>query len=366
MHIKKLRLRNFRCFTEKEFEFDENVVVIKGKNGSGKSSILEALHYCCYLRSFRTHLNRELIKIDQDYFFIELDVENSQITSQIQVGFGNEQGKLVKHNQKPINSYRELISQYRAVSVCADDIIVVSGAPEFRRDLMNYSTLLLNPDLYTVFRRYNQVLEQRNSLLRQIKLSTSITTTLMDELWIWSEKLWVETVALQRVRLDYLSMLENRVNQLLKGYFDALESDLQVKFSYLQKNNAGEADRFEDFWRAYAVKDSQKMENALGRSFYGAHLDDFVINFYGKKAKIYASRGQQKLIIFLIKIAQLDCMDEAGIPGVLLLDDFLTDFDQQNLKRGISILNEKRFQVFITSPISIDVFDFKQAIFVEI
>ncbi len=366
MHIKKLKLRNFRCFSEKEVEFDEKVVVIKGKNGSGKSSILEALHYCCYLRSFRTHLNRELVKIDQDYFFIELDVENSQMTSQIQVGFGNEQGKLVKHNQKPINSYRELISQYRAVSLCADDIIVVSGAPEFRRALMNYSTLLLTPDLYAVFRRYNQVLEQRNSLLRQIKLGMSVTPALTDELLIWSEKLWVGTVALQRVRLDYLSMLENRVNRLLKSYFDVPESDFQIKFSYMQKNSAGESDTFEDFWKEYAVKDSQKMENALGRSFYGAHLDDFVINFYGKKAKIYASRGQQKLIIFLIKIAQLDCMEQAGIPGVLLLDDFLTDFDQQNLRRGINLLNEKDFQVFITSPIALDVFDFKQALFVEI
>lgn len=366
VRIKRLKLRNFRCFSEKELEFDEKFVVIKGKNGSGKSSLLEALHYCCYLRSFRTHLNRELIKHNQDYFFIEIDVECNDTSNQIQVGFGNEQGKVVKHNQKPVSSYRELISQYRAVSVCADDIIVVSGAPEFRRDLMNYSTLLLNPDLYTTFRRYNQVLEQRNSLLRQIKVSPVITTGLMDELLIWSEKLWAETSELQNIRINYLSMLEDHVNLLLRSYFEATESDLQVKFSYLQKNGVGKTLTFADFWQEYEKRDSQKLENTLGRSFYGAHLDDFVIDFYGKKAKIYASRGQQKLIVFLIKIAQLDCMAEAGIPGVLLLDDFLTDFDHQNLMRGIKLLNEKKFQVFITSPIPIDVFDLKQAFFIEI
>jgi DNA replication and repair protein RecF len=366
VYIRKLKLRNFRCFSEKEFEFNENFVVIKGPNGSGKSSLLEALHYCCYLRSFRTHLNRELIKLDEDCFFIEIDVESDGITSQIQAGFSAEQGKVVKHNQKPINSYRELISQYRAVSVCADDIVLVSGAPEFRRDLMNYSTLLLTPDLYPVFKRYNQVLEQRNSLLKQIKFNPGMASTSVDELLIWSEKLWTETVILQKIRIDYLKLLECQVNRLLLDYFDAAEPGLQVKFSYLRKNNARNTELFIDFWQEFSAKESRQLENALGRSFYGAHLDDFSITFYGKKAKIYASRGQQKLIVLLIKIAQMDCMADAGTPGVLLLDDFLTDFDHQNLKRGINILRDKKFQVFVTSPISIDVFDFKNVFFVEI
>lgn len=366
MYIRKLKLRNFRCFSEKEFEFNENFVVIKGPNGSGKSSLLEALHYCCYLRSFRTHLNRELIKLDENFFFVEIDVESDGISSQIQAGFNTDQGKVVKHNQKPITSYRELISQYRAVSVCADDTVLVSGAPEFRRDLMNYSTLLLTPDLYPVFKRYNQVLEQRNSLLKQIKFNPGLVSTCSDELLIWSEKLWVESVNLQNVRVDYLKLLQDKVNALLRDYFCATEPGLQVQFSYLRKNNTKNSDLFEDFWQEFSGKDSRLLENSLGRSFYGAHLDDFSIVFYGKKAKIYASRGQQKLIVFLIKIAQLDCMADAGTPGVLLLDDFLTDFDHQNLKKGISLLKDKKFQVFVTSPISIDIFDIKDMFLIEI
>jgi DNA replication and repair protein RecF len=366
VYIRKLKLRNFRCFSEKEFEFNENFVVIKGQNGSGKSSLLEALHYCCYLRSFRTHLNRELIKLDASCFFIEIDVESDGIISQIQAGYSDDLGKVVKHNQKPISSYRELISQYRAVSVCADDIVLVSGAPEFRRDLMNYSTLLLTPDLYPALKRYNQILEQRNSLLKQIKFNPGLASTNNDELLIWSEKLWVETVNLQKIRVNYLNLLERNVNKLLMDYFDATEPGLQVKFSYVRKNNAKDFDLFDDFWQEFSAKDSRQLENTFGRSFYGAHLDDFLITFYGKRAKIYASRGQQKLIVFLLKIAQMDCMAAAGTPGVLLLDDFLTDFDHQNLKRGINILRDKKFQIFVTSPISIDVFDFKNVFFVEI
>lgn len=366
MFINKLKLRNFRCFSEQEFHFEGNFIVINGKNGSGKSSLLEALHYCCYLRSFRTHLNRDLVKLDQDYFFIEIDFQSQGASTHIQVGFNQEQGKIVKLNQKPISSYRELISQFRIVTVCADDIVVVAGAPEFRRDLLNYSTLLLTPDLYPVFKRYKQILDQRNSLLRQCKQAPALISTMQDELLIWSEKLWIETVELQKIRLDYLKLLEHRVNQLLSEHFDVTEPGLQIEFSYSRKNNAGQAESFAEFWKYYEPKDSRQLELTIGRSFYGAHLDDFNIVFYGKRAKIYASRGQQKLIIFLLKIAQMDNMLNSGMRGVLLLDDFLTDFDQQNLERGLNLLKNRPFQVFLTSPISRDIFDSKWAFSVDL
>lgn len=367
MHIRKLKLRNFRCFSEKEFEFDGKFVVIKGKNGSGKSSLLEALFYSCYLRSFRTHLNRDLVKLDQEYFFIEIEVDEKSCLNRIQVGFNDEQGKIVKYNQKQVTSYRDLISQFRVISVCADDIIIVSGAPEFRRDLLNYSILLLNPELHFVFKKYKQILEQRNSLLKQMKFISNRTSVLNDELLIWSEKLWVETIELQKIRLAYLKQLELKVNCLIREYFGSLNPDLCVEFSYVKKNKVGETDKtFTQFWEEFSSKEVRKLEYDLGRSFYGAHLEDFGINFYGKKAKIYASRGQQKLIVFLIKIAQLDFMREAGMPGVFLLDDFLTDFDQQNINLGLNLLKNRDFQVFLTSPLPIDLFDLNSAFLVEI
>ncbi len=364
MHIRRLRLSNFRCFADKEFDFDGKFVVVKGKNGSGKSSLLEALFYCCYLKSFRTHLNRELVKLDQDYFFIEIEIDEKGCSNRIQVGFNDDQGKVVKYNQKQIASYRELISQFRVISVCADDLVIVSGSPEYRRDLLNYSTLLLNPSLYPMFKRYRQILEQRNSLLKQCKFTSK--AILKDELLIWSEKLWMGAIEIGKIRLEYLKNLELKVNNLIREYFATGLPDLSIEFSYMRKNGVDEEKTFNQFWQEFSLKDSSRLEHELGRSFYGAHLDDFGINFYGRKAKIYASRGQQKLIVFLMKVAQLDFMRESGFPGVLLLDDFLTDFDQKNVKLGLNLLKNRDFQVFLTSPIPIDFFDLKSAFLVEI
>jgi len=343
--IKKLRLQNFRCFDNQNFDFSQKFIIVQGKNGSGKSSILEALHYACYLRSFRTHANRDLIKLGGNHFFIEIDVDHDIVSDQIQVGFGNQQGKVVKFNQKPILSYRDLILQYRTVTLCADDIVAVSGSPEFRRDYLNHSLLLIEPSRYGIFKRYKQILEQRNSLLLQIQRSGG----LCDQLEIWSEKLWADTVEIKKLRIEYLEALERRVNVLLSEYFFITEPELQIKFSYISKNINLKDCEFQPFWNNFYKKFNQN-EVIFGRSLFGAHLDDFGIEFYGKKAKLYASRGQQKLIIFLIKVAQLFFMSAAGKAGVLLLDDFLTDFDKQNLVFALKLLQKSDFQIFITNP----------------
>lgn len=350
-------MRNFRCFDECEYKFDERFVVIEGKNGAGKSSLLEALHYACYLRSFRTSSNNDLIQLGRDFFFVEIDINHDEVCDQIQVGFDSRQGKVVKFNQKPIVSYRDLILQYRSVTLCADDIVAVGGAPEYRRDFLNHSLLLLDPTRYSMFKTYKQIVDQRKSLLFQIQRAGGQGGYFYDQLLIWSEKLWGLSVEIKKLRVDYLKGLEKNVNLLLAEYFRVSEPALQIKFNYISKNS-DYSDKFDEFWPVF-YKKHYVSEVELGRSFFGAHIDDFSIEFYGKRAKVYASRGQQKLIIFLIKISQLSFMNDCGKPGVLLLDDFLTDFDKQNIDSGLGILQEQYFQVFLSNPNSNCKFKFK-------
>lgn len=353
MIINSVRLKNFRCFDDASFSFNDRCIIIQGDNGSGKSSLLEALHYSCYLRSFRTHLNRELVKLEGNHFFIEIQASNKTNDTEeiLKAGFSQSQGKQILLNEKQITSYKELIDQHRIVTLCAQDSELVSGAPEYRRDFLNYSLFLIDPSVITLFKEHKQILAHRNALIVRGHKGGH-DHYLVKEMALWSQKLWEASQKIQHLRKEYLAILERRIVGLLEDYFyqECLKPESGFSIEYHFKG-IKENQSFDEFWRDWSQRRLEQ-EYRYGRTLFGAHLDDFAIMFEGKKARIFASRGQQKLLTFLLKIAQIQETNSAGEAGVLLLDDFVTDFDAQRISNCLKLINSLNFQVFLTCPLN--------------
>jgi DNA replication and repair protein RecF len=353
--IKKIHLKDFRCFLSRQFDFDGQFVVVQGKNGSGKTSLLEALHYSSYLSSFKTYRQQDLISLNGNgsHFFIKVDVdlELSGTQDTIQIGYSKEDGKLVRFNTKHILSHRELVQNYRIISLNADNINLVSGAPELRREFLNYAGLVIDPSLIKNFKQYKQILSQRNEMLKNVDLH--IKSDFNQQFYVWSKELWKVSSEIQYYRKKYLNTIEEMVNNLLQKYFTKSDSNLRIFFEYKMKNIL-EGETFDFFWKRQE-KRMRETELRLGRGQFGAHLDDFLIVFQEKNARVFASRGQQKLIVFLIKVAQLQQTLSAGEQGVLLLDDFLTDFDASKISECLNLLSTLDAQVFITVPTTSEV-----------
>ncbi len=167
MRLKKLHLKHFRCFDKATFDLDGKVVFVNGSNGTGKSSLLEALHYLCYLRSFRATSTRDLIQFGQDGFFARVEFVSGTpfIEHDLQVGFENKK-RSVKLNKKAINSFKELMDHYRIVTLTEDDMAIIKGGPDVRRHFIDQAVLLSDQQYATQVRRFKQVLENRNSLLQ--------------------------------------------------------------------------------------------------------------------------------------------------------------------------------------------------------
>ena len=138
-------LKQFRCFDHITIDLNSPIVLVCGANGAGKTSLLEALYYACYLRSFRTHLSRDLIALGKESFFVKFLIrdgsQDNLIDHTIQIGFTNNK-RLVKVDNKTAVSYKDLLLYYRIISLTEDDLKLIQDGPEERRAFVDQALLL--------------------------------------------------------------------------------------------------------------------------------------------------------------------------------------------------------------------------------
>jgi len=343
LQIKHLQIKNFRCFKTFDISFESKVSVISGDNGTGKSSLLEAIHYLCYMRSFRTHSPRDLIRFESDNFFVKASFLSNRsqesdgvLCDELQVGFSQNK-KIVKLNKKNISSFKDLMDYYRVVTLTEDDLLIIKGGPDVRRSFLDQAILLCDHTFLEKIKEFKKVLEQRNRLLQ----ANVVNMELYD---LWTAQLWEKSIYIQKVREKLIKMYESRVNKILKQTF---EDKISISFEYRSKYVDLQGD-FDGFMKK--IDKFRPQELRFRRSLFGAHLDDFTIQFQRRKSKLYASRGQQKLVVLLLKVVQLlDLSEKRGV-AVFLLDDFMTDLDHQKATLLANFLVSLDSQLIFTSP----------------
>ena len=330
MRVTAVTIKQFRCFESRSILFNKPFCLISGPNGSGKTSLLEALYYACYLRSFRTRTTRELIGFDESAFSLKLQVEETGGLEKhaIVVGYSQEK-RLIKVNEKPLTSYKELLNVYRVIALTGDDTALIKGAPENRRHFLDQAIMLDSPEYLSFLKKYAGILLQRNALLSKPGMSRESYT-------LWTDQLTQASQIIRERRLEMIPALEAKVNELLKTYFDM---PFAVRLVYKPKDALdAEANNF------------MYKEQAARYTLFGAHLDDYAIMLADKTSKQYASKGQQKLIALLLKVAQPAAI-RTERPCIFVLDDLLSDFDNDKIRRVCALLASYKTQIIMTSPL---------------
>lgn len=342
LQLASIQLKDFRCFEQMTIDLDSSIVLICGSNGTGKTSLLEALYYGCYLRSFRTHTSRDLVALGKESFFVKFLIRDTTeydvVDHTIQIGFSHNK-RLVKVDNKTTVSYKDLLSYYRVVSLTEDDLKVIQDGPEERRSFLDSALLLNDTSFVSKMREYRVVLDNRNALFQKNSIDK-------DAYFVWTKKLWEHTVGIQAMRTQFLSLLAVEINSMLHEYIDP---EISLTLVYQAKKNSDLS--FEDFLhKNSSIDELMRQEIYFKRSLFGAHIDDFTVSLEGKKSRAYASRGQQKMIVLLIKIAQIKQQVLKNGPIIFLLDDFMTDFDVDRGKALLQVLFKLNCQLIFTSP----------------
>lgn len=347
MRITSLELKNFRCFPSLKLDFDKDIVFIFGSNGTGKTSILEALYYCCYLRSFKTYTPKELIHYDANASKILLTLSNSHSVDTLKIGFDFFK-RTVKLNQKVISTFKDVYATFKVVTLTADDIKIIQDGPIYRRSFLDTTITLSDSSYLHTLKKYRQILENRNALLNHHKKDS-------ESYLLWTQQLLDISLVIQKKRIEISKTIENELIFLLNK-IPSIDYSISIEYQCAKPYLISEIYTVEELAKKYPALQCQEFK--YKRSLFGAHLDDLKISIQNRSSRIYASRGQQKFITFLLKLAQLKYLNstfnkqnsEKNI--VFLLDDFVTDFDTEKILSLFELSYQLSSQIILTSPLN--------------
>lgn len=341
MKLKSLELDNFRNYkTKTTFEFDENINLIIGPNGIGKTNILEAINTLSIGKSSRAIVEGDLINIVSDYArIVGLTYGNDKIESALERKTDSSRIQKIFKINNAKKSSTQFVGYFRSIMFSPEDIRLVAGSPARRRDYLDKLLIQAYSDYRINLSKYNRVLKHRNKLLDSMKgqIIRSIHNAQLD---IWDKQLLESGQVIQSLRSKFFDYLATNVEEVSSKLFN---HNSKLSFEYKMKKLSKD--------RLTAMRN---IEISSGVTQIGPHRDDFdfIMDIDGRSLKLkeYGSRGQQRTGVLCIKYLELDFIEaETGSRPILLLDDIFSELDLDYRKSILNIIPNQ--QTFITSAV---------------
>jgi len=348
VRVDRLTCTQFRNLEPLDLSFAPGVNLFVGKNGQGKTNILEAIQFFKFGRSFRAGRDTELIRFGEAFCRAEvastLDAgERETFAAAIERGGA----KTIKIDGKEIARLSELVGRFPCVLFGPDDLRLVSGAPADRRRFIDMTGSMTTTGYIETARDYRRILQQRNAALKARVKERELAT--------WNEQLIAAGAALverRRVLVDdigrevaaHAAELRTRSGSFELSY----ESSLLAGVGSAGDGTPTVSDVFSAKLAALADEERRR-----ATTLAGPHRDDVILRLDGTDLRAYGSQGQKRLFAVLLKLAELSYLEgQLGETCVLLLDDVFSEFDRDITKKLQLLLDGKR-QVFVTSPVDL-------------
>ena len=343
MRINKLALTNFRSYNQLELEFQPGVTTFIGDNGSGKTNIAEALIYLAFLSSHRVSNNIPLISLGNQQAIIRAEVTREDRTLQIDLEINATKANRARINGNPTRSQREILGAIQIVYFSPEDLDLVRGEPNTRRNFLDQLLITRTPRLAGVIADYERVVKQRNALLK--------TRTSAAALAPWNEQLIKFGAELTAERI----ILINALNPWVVKNYENLDEVKPVYISY-KCNTEGVSGKITENITALTKRlaEVSYQEIERGVSLIGPHRDDLHLQIGDFPAKGYASHGESWSMAISLRIGSLNLLKAEGASPILILDDVFAELDTS---RRIQLMSATKLaeQTFITAAVESDV-----------
>ena len=338
MYLKRLTIFSFKNYKEAEFEFDQGANALTGPNGSGKTNILDAIHYLGLCKSYFHSTDSINIMHGSNYFSIggKFFLKDNDFADEVFIGMKSGSKKVVKRNHKEYQKLSEHIGLLPVVMVAPVDQVLITGSGEERRKLMDSIISQYNHHYLDLLVSYNRILQQRNSLLKNTPRGMMPDESLLQ---IIDEQLSNAGTQIFTLRKEFIE----RFIPIFNKYYSFLTDDKErVDLQY-------ESKLFEQPL-SELLKGSIYKDLALQYTSVGIHRDDLELLLNNHSVRKIGSQGQQKSFVLAIKLAQFELISEySGVKPLLLLDDIFDKLDVHRITRLMELVSNETFgQIFIT------------------
>jgi len=336
MYLKKLTLLNFKNYSHKEFELSEKINCFVGKNGVGKTNILDAIYYLSFCKSFLNPIDSQNIKHNEDLFILQGEYDKAGKTENIYCGVKKNTKKQFKRNQKEYQKLSNHIGLFPLVIISPIDYGLITGGSEERRKFISGIIAQYNKNYLEALIKYNKALTQRNKLLKNFAKTGNYDQLSID---IWNEQLIAPGEIIYKERENFIKKFIP-IFQKYYEYISLKNEMVDLKYeSNLHTDNIGNL-----------LKNSIEKDRILQYTTKGVHKDDLIFNLSNHPIKKIGSQGQQKSYLIALKLAQFDFISEINhYKPIILLDDIFDKLDSERVKQLVNLVAEDNFgQIFIT------------------
>lgn len=323
MRVNSLFIKNFRCFEELSLSFSNRVMIV-GKNGSGKSSILEALYFMINGKSFRTPDIGEMIKDDSSHLYVESHYKDDfEWSHDLSFGFDKDGRKKILLDGE-ISTRKDIMNKSSVVIHSPDDIYIIDGTPSRKRDFLDRAIFLTKRDFFNTVVNYKSYLKHKKVLLKKgnkegiLYLNKAVVSYIKE---------------IQNLRILLADKIEKQTAIILKEM--SLPLSLQIVLPEQDEN-------IEDKLNSKIDKELLK-----GYSLYGPHLDIITIHISNRRGRSI-SMGEKSIISLILKLAEVQLLNEMGINSLFIGDDIIGFIDKKRSDMIFSYCNTVTNQFIIS------------------
>lgn len=326
MTCERIRIKNFRNVPAAEVSFSKGVNLLVGANAQGKTNLLEAIGFVAMGKSFRTSHDEEMIRFGEEMTEISVDFCDSLREQNITVRLMKGKRRRIEHNHVKLSRVSDAVGMLRTVLFCPEHLSMIKDGPSERRAFLDVALSQLYPVYLKSLQRYQQILKQRNQLIRDAQEDRRVFRETVE---FWSDQLAAEAALISSYRAAYVEQLSKEI----KLCFSEMTREKEIPKAVYEpssKQPPEKAGDTEATKKAYfeLLMNHHDREIGAGSTLWGIHKDDLDIQLNDRSARSFCSQGQQRSLALALKIAEGEIVEKVCHESpVLLLDDVFSELD---------------------------------------